>query len=223
MHLPATLTIPHWRAIFRHALPNVIEGKLVPTVTFLALLHWLGATVALGGALAWSLGAVARRCLRRERVSGILVLTTLALIAKTVAAIATGSLFIYFLQPTVATCLFGLSFFLSVMLGKPLVERLAMDVVPFEEPARSHPALRRFFRHVTLWWGFTSMINFTITLWLLLSHSPTTFVLVKSFLGPATTALTMTVAFFWFRSQMARHGTRVVFAPAHRGLQMATV
>ena len=63
-----------------------------------------------------------------------------------------------------------------------------------------------------MWWAFTSTVNFGITLWVLLSHSPTTFVLVKSVLGPVTTSVTLAVGFLWFRSQMARSGTRVVFA-----------
>ena len=79
---------------------------------------------------------------------------------------------------------------------------------------RDHPTLRRFFSHASLWWGFTSMVNFSITVWLLTSQSTTTFVLVKSVLGPATTTVTLVVAFFWFRSLMARSGTSVVFAEA---------
>ena len=75
------------------------------------------------------------------------------------------------------------------------------------------------FRDVSLWWAFTSMINFSITLWLLLSQSATTFVVVKSFLGPVTTSITLFVAFFWFRAMMARSGTEVVFAPRHHELQ----
>lgn len=202
--------------MLRHAFPNVVEGKLVPVVLFLGLLHLTGTKPALIGALAWALLAMARRQLRSERASGILILTTLGLSARTVAALATGSLVVYFLQPTMATGLVGLAFVGSVLIGRPLAERLMMDLCPLDDETRSHPTLRRFFSHVSLWWGFTSAVNFSITLWLLLSHSPTTFVLVKSFLGPVTTALTLTVAYFWFRTLMARSGTQVVFAEATR-------
>jgi len=195
-------------------MPNLIEGKLIPVALFLGLLHFVGAMPAVIGALAWSLGALARRLLRRQRMSGLLIMTTVALAAKTIAALATGSLLIYFLQPTVATGLVALAFLVSVVVGRPLAERLMLDVFPMDDETRSHPLLQRFFRHVSLWWAFTSSINFGITLWLLFNHSPATFVLVKSVLGPITTSVTMSVAFLWFRWLMTRSGTRVVFATA---------
>jgi hypothetical protein len=56
-------------------------------------------------------------------------------------------------------------------------------------------------------------------LWLLLYQSTTTFVLVKSVLGPITTTITLLVAYAWFRSLMARSGTRVVYAEVGTGPQ----
>lgn len=211
MHLPPSLTLPHWRCVMRHALPNILEGKVIPSALFLVLLQWVGATTAVLAALAWSLSCIVVRTSTGRAISGLLVLTTTALIGRTIAAISTGSMVVYFIQPTAATCLVGAAFLLSVPLGWPLVERLALDFVPLDEQTRSHPTVRRFFRHVSLFWGCTSMINFAITLWLLLTASPTTFVLVKSFLGPATTAVTLGVSVVWFRSLMARSGTSVVF------------
>lgn len=209
--MPDTIVIPNVRGMVRHALPNVLEGKVIPVLLFVVCLQWAGATPALLIALAWSLFSVARRLFQNKSLPGLLILTTLALVAKTAAAIATGSLFIYFLQPTAATALVGLAFLVSVPLGRPLAERLAHDVCPFDDATRSHPALRLFFARLSLWWALTSMINFSITLWLLLTQSPTTFILVKSVLGPSTTTVTMLVAAVWFRAHMARAGTRVVY------------
>jgi len=204
--------VPPLRATIRHALPNVIEGKVVPVLLFVGLLELAGTTPALVGALLWSIGALVRRRIRRETASGILILTTVGLITRTVAALATGSLVVYFLQPTLATALVAATFVGSVLIGRPLAERLVLDVCPVDDEARDHPTLRRFFSHVSLWWGFTSTINFALTLWLLLYQSPTTFVLAKSVLGPITTTVTLLVAYAWFRSLMARSGTQVVFA-----------
>ena len=211
LHIPDSLTIPHWRSVVRHAIPNVVEGKLIPAAMFIALFQMAGTRPALLGALSVALLAMGSRVARKKSIPGLLWLTTLALIARTVAALATGSVVIYFLQPTIATCLVGGAFLVSVLVGRPLAERLALDFFPLDDATRNHPVVRRFFRDVSLWWGFTSLVNFSITLWLLLSHSPTTFVLVKSVLGPATTTVTLTVAFFWFRSLMSRTGTEVVF------------
>lgn len=191
-------------------MPNVVEAKLIPVVLFLGLLELAGTRAALVGALAWSLAALARRHRRGQKASGLLVLTTVGLAARTVAALLTGSLVVYFIQPTVATALVGLAFLGSVLLGRPLVERLVLDLFPLDEDTRSHPAIRRFFTHVSLLWAFTSMVNFAITLWVLLSHSPATFVLVKSMLGPITTTVTLSIAWLWFRASVTRTGAVVV-------------
>lgn len=212
MHLTNSLTVPHWRSVLRHAIPNVLEGKLIPAVIFIALLQLAGTRIAVIGALAFALLAMLGRVARKKTIPGLLWLTTVGLLARTAAALATGSVVIYFLQPTIATGLVACAFLLSVLVRRPLVERLLLDFCPLDDDTRSHPLLQRFFRHVSLWWAFTSMVNFSITLWLLLSHSPTTFVLVKSFLGPVTTTVTLGVAFIWFRALMARSGTAVVFA-----------
>ena len=215
LHLPSSLTLPHWRSVLRHAIPNVLEGKLIPAVVFIGLLEFLGTRSAVIGALAFALAAMIGRVVRKKTIPGLLWLTTLGLLARTIAALATGSIVIYFLQPTVATALVGMAFLLSVLVRRPLVERIMLDFCPLDDETRAHPQLQRFFRHVSLWWAFTSMVNFGITLWLLLSHSPTTFVLVKSFLGPATSTVTLGVAFVWFKAMMARSGTTVVFASRH--------
>ncbi len=219
LHHSPQLILPNLRDTVRHALPNVVEGKVLPVVLFVVLLQFSGSTAALIGSLGFSLAALARRRLRSEEITGILILTTVGLLARTVAALATGSLVVYFLQPTITTALVGLTFVGSVVIGKPLAERLMADVCPVDEQTRSHPHLRRFLSHLSLWWAFTSAVNFSITLWLLLNQSPTTFVLVKSVLGPLTTTATFVVAFFWFRAVMARSGTQVVFAPARASVR----
>ncbi len=210
-HTP--LQLPGWRAVARHALPNVLEGKIIPLVVFLGLLKAVGTRSALVGALAWSIAALVRRHRKQRQTSGILVLTTVGLAARTVAALLTGSLVVYFIQPTVATGLIAAAFLGSVLVGRPLVERLFVDLCPLDAATRDHPQLRRFYNQASLWWAFTSTVNFAVTVWLLLNHSPTTFLVVKSFLGPLTTVVTLSVAYWWLRSSLARSGTAVVLAP----------
>ncbi len=214
MHKHKPLQLPGWRAVARHALPNVLEGKIIPLIVFLALLKTVGTTSALIGALAWSVAALVRRHRQQRQTSGILVLTTVGLAARTVAALLTGSLVVYFIQPTVTTALIAAAFLGSVLVGRPLVERLFVDLCPLDPETRDHPQLRRFYNQASLWWAFTSGVNFAVTLWLLLNHSPTTFIVVKSFLGPITSAVTLSVAYWWLRSSLARAGTAVVLAPA---------
>jgi intracellular septation protein A len=209
------IVIPRIGRVLRHAMPNIIEGKLIPLALFIGCLELVGTVSALLVALAWSLGAIGYRYATRRSVPGILLLGTVALTARTVAAILTGSMLVYFLQPTISTVLFGLAFMISVPLGNPLAQRLAYDVFPLDDATKAHPLVRQFFVRLSALWSITSLVNASITLWLLLTQSTTTFVLVKSVLGPITTAVTLGIGFAWFKWSMSRHGTRVIWAATH--------
>ena len=87
MHHP--IVIPNIRKVVRHALPNIIEGKLVPLVLFIGFLELVGTLSALLIALSWSVVTVGYRFATGRRVPGLIVLSTVALSARTIAAIAT--------------------------------------------------------------------------------------------------------------------------------------
>lgn len=212
MHHP--IVIPHLRSALRHALPNIVEGKVVPVVLFVVLLELTGSTWALLAALAWSLASIGYRRSTGRRVPGLIILSAVALTARTIAALASGSMVVYFIQPTVTTVLVGIAFIVSVVRRDPLAQRLAADVLPFDDDTSAHPLVRRFFVRLSVLWAITSMINASITIWLLLTQSTTTFVLVKSILGPTTGAVTIAIGLIWFRFTLVRSGTRLVWAPA---------
>ncbi len=216
-----TITIPNLRDVIRHALPNVIEGKIIPLLLFVGFLELLGTIWALLVALTWSLATVGYRKASGRRVPGLIVLSTVALAARTIAAVATGSMMIYFLQPTVSTVLVGLAFMVSVPLGNPLAQKLAYDVFPFDDDTKAHPLVRQFFVRLSALWAITSMVNASITVWLLLTQSVTTFVLVKSVLGPMTAVVTIGVGWIWFRLTLNRTGTSLAWSPSKRSPQPA--
>ncbi len=197
--------------MLRHALPNVVLGKIVPLVLFIGFLEVIGTTGALLAALGWSLAVVAHRVASGRTVPGLVIVSTLGLLTKTVLALATGSLVVYFLQPTISTALVGLAFLVSVPMGRPLAARLAHDFCPFEPETAEHPMLRLFFLRLSLLWAVTSLVNAGVTLWLLLTQSTTTFVIVKSFMGPSFTAATLMIALAWFRIRLRRDGLRLEF------------
>ncbi|MFQ5558203.1 MAG: hypothetical protein ACE5GB_11945, partial [Acidimicrobiales bacterium] len=104
-----------------------------------------------------------------------------------------------------------LTFMVSVPLGSPLAQKLAYDLFPFDEATRSHPMVRQFFVRLSVLWSVTSLVNAAITVWLLFTQSITTFVLLKSILGPSTGILTGGSMFLWFRLDLARSGTPLVW------------
>ncbi len=197
-------------------MPNVILGKVIPLLVFLGFLQVAGTVGALLAALGWSVGVVIYRRATGRSVPGLVIVSTIGLVAKTILALATGSLVVYFLQPTISTALVGLAFLVSVPMGRPLAERLASDFCPFDPDTAEHPMLRLFFTRLSLLWAFTSLTNAAVTLWLLFTQSVTTFMIIKSFMGPAFTAVTLGIAVGWFRFRIRRHGLRLEFAPTMR-------
>lgn len=209
--MPKTIAVPGLASILRHGLPAVLECNLVPVVIFLALLALSGPVGAISGAFIWTIAVLLKRRAQGP-VPGLLVLSTIGLTVRSVVALATGSLFLYFLQPTAGTALVGIAFLASVRFGRPLAERLAHDVCPFDEDTKRHPVLRKFLADVSLLFGLASAVNFAITLWLLLTQTTTTFVVAKSVLGPTITIAFSLVAVVWFRATMARAGIAVVWS-----------
>jgi len=205
------ITIPGPRVVLRHALPNLVVGKAVPVALFVGFLELVGTTGALAIALVWSLGVMAQRKLTGRTIPGLVLLSTVGLVARTLAALVTGSMVAYFLQPTITTALVGVAFAGSVALDRPLAERLARDFCPFDAETAEHPMLRLFFLRLSLLWAVTSLLNAAVTLWLLLTQDVTTFVIIKSFMGPAFTTATLLIAVLWFRYRMRRAGLRLQF------------
>ncbi len=209
-----TIVIPRLRDIARHALPNIVEGRLVPLVLFIAFLEIAGTLWALLIALAWTLACLAYRVATGRRVPGLIVVSAVALTARTIAALVTGSMVVYFIQPTISTVLIGTAFLVSTLAGRPLAARLADDIVPLDAATKAHPLVRQFFVRLSLLWSLTSVINALITLWLLFTQSITTFMVVKSAMGPGFGIVMITTALLWFRHAAERQQVRVQWAAA---------
>jgi hypothetical protein len=201
--------IPRLPALARHALPNVLEGTVIPVAVFVVSLRFLGVWGALLAGLCWGYGAIAWRLVSRRRVPGLLLLGVATLTARTAIAFATGSVFVYFLQPTLGTALVAAAFLVSVTIKRPLAERLAHDFLPLPPGLLANTHVRRFFLRVSLLWAFTGIANVTITLWLLLSQSIGTFVIARSATSLVLTVSAIAVSTLWFVRSMRRHGVLV--------------
>ena len=198
--------MPRLRTLARHAVPHVLEGTVVPLALFLLMLRFIGVWGAVLMGLGWTYVAVARRLVTGRRVPGVLLLAAVTLTARTVIAIVSGSVVVYFLQPTLGTALIAGAFLLSVPLGRPLAERLARDFCPIPTPVLMHERVRQFFLRITLLWAFTQLANASLTLWLLLSQSLTMFLVAKTLVSWGLTGGAIAVSTIWFRRSMTRHG-----------------
>jgi hypothetical protein len=208
MHHPP-LEIPRLRALARHALPNLVEATVVPVLVFYAALWLVGVWGGLVGALVWSYTAIVRRLVTGRPVPGLLVLGVVGLTARTVVAALSGSVFVYFLQPTLTTVLIAGVFLASVPAGRPIAERLAGDFCPLPANFIGSPPVRRFFARITVLWAFVQLANAALSIWLLITQPVGTYVLAKSVTSWALTLAAVGLSTLYFKLSMRNHGIAI--------------
>jgi hypothetical protein len=201
-HEPVTMP-PIGRLALR-AVPRLIEGAVCPTVLFLVLLHVFGVAAAIVGGFAWSAAViVVRRCLGR-RVPTLVLVSLGIMFVRAALALATGSSFLYFLQPTLGTAVAGVVILGSAVLGRPLVLRLARDFCPLPVDTMNDAHFRRFFLGMSLLWGVTQLVNAGVTLWLLVSQSVSTYVVARTAMSWTLTGAVIAVSVVWFAQVLRR-------------------
>ena len=201
-----TVHLPSIRAIAKHAGRQIIESWAIPLGLFYTFTHFVGLQGGVLAGLAWAYVNIARRIVTRQRIPGTLMLAAMLFSGRAAIALATHSAFIYFLQPTLGTFMVASLFLSSVWTRKPLAEKLAADFCPLPEALMTNPRMRRFFLQISLLWGFVQLTNGACTLWLLLSSSLGTFLLVKSFASIALTWTAVFASYKWFRRSMRDEG-----------------
>jgi intracellular septation protein A len=199
--------------VARHAIPHLVEATLIPLAVFYAALWSIGVWGALAAAVAWSYAAMIRRAITSRRIPGVLAIGVVLLTVRTIVTAASGSVFVYFLQPTLGTIAVAGAFLLSVPAGRPLAERLASDFLPISPDVLARPYIRRFFVRISLLWAFVHLGNAAVTIWLLVSQPIATYVVAKTFVSLAATGGAIAVSTLWFVHSMRGHGVRVRFAP----------
>jgi intracellular septation protein A len=169
-------------------------------------LHFTGVTGAIAAGLAWTYSAILIRVVTKRRIPGILILGAMTLTARSVLTFATGSTFVYFLQPTLGTAMVALAFLVSVPTGRPLVQRLASDFCPIPATLFEHAPVRQIFLRLTLLWAAAQFANAAVTLYLLLSQSVGVFVVTRTIVSLVITVVTIAISTVWFLRSMRRAG-----------------
>lgn len=209
-----TIHLPAWSRILRNAAVNLVESTLVPLGLFYLLFSQAGLRPGLLAALVWSYGSVARRLVARQRVPGILLLATALFTVRTVLGLATGSAFVYFLQPTLGTFLVAGLFLLSLRSGQPLAERLAHDFCPLPADLLVNARVKRFFLNISVLWAAVYIVNGATTLTLLLTSSLGTFLVLRTAASTALTVCAIACSYLWFRSSLRHEGVVLRWASA---------
>jgi hypothetical protein len=184
-------------AVVRRGLPHLVEATLIPAALFYVSLVSFGVVVAMGVALAWSYAAVGRRLLAQRRIPPILLLATVGITVRTAIALGSGSTAIYFLQPIAATVAMAGVFFLSILIGQPLVARIAADFCPLPPEVAARPAVVRLFTDLTVLWALVNLTTAAATFGLLVSLPMATFVASKLVVGLAITSTGVVLTILW--------------------------
>lgn len=190
---------PRLGTILRHLTLSLLWANVVPGVLFFCCMKAVSVWAALVVALIWCYGAMAWRVSSRRRTSGLLWLTTIGLTIKTALTVATGSTFLYFVQPALNDAGIGLLFLISLATARPVVARLAADFYPMTEDVARRPRVQQLFWRLTLVWALICLTKAIATILLLDSTSLMTFVEIKTVLTPAIAtigaAITVAIAF----------------------------
>lgn len=176
----APVTLPRIGVLLRHAAPRVLEGMILPVAVFYAGLVFLNLYGALAVAVAWVYGGIAWRLVRRRAMPGTVLLAAGTITVRAVLAAATGSPVLFFLQPCLGVFCASMGFLFTATLRRPLIQRVATDLVPFPDHLLEHPRMRRFFVWQSVLWGGTQFLNASLSLWLLLSQSVETYLVVRT-------------------------------------------
>ena len=180
---------PGVRAILRHLALSLLVATVVPTVLFYVCLLAANVWVALIVALAWCYAAVVWRLGTRRQTSVLLWLTVAGLTGKTIIAFATGSTFVYFVQPALGDATVSAAFLLSLATATPAVARLAADFYPMTSEVAARPRVQKLLWRLTLLWSVICGAKAAATLWMLHALSLHTFVAAKSVFTPTVASL----------------------------------
>ncbi|MBV9484458.1 MAG: hypothetical protein JO246_00210 [Frankiaceae bacterium] len=170
---------PHIAAIVRHLGLSILMANVVPSILFYLCMTVGNVWTALIAALLWCYGSMAWRLSTKRRMSGLLVITMVGLTAKTIMAFASGSTFIYFLQPAITDGVIAALFLSSLTTARPVVARLAGDFYPMNEDIEKRPRIQKLFWNLTLFWAVICIAKSLVTFYLLESMSTQAFVAVK--------------------------------------------
>jgi intracellular septation protein A len=166
-------------AVVRRSGPHIIEASLIPTALFYCCMVFAGLGAAYAAALVWLYAAVACRLVRHRAVPPLLVLGVIGITVRTAVAVASGSSFFYFAQPILGSLVMGCVFLVSLLAGRPMVERLALEFWPLTPEMLARPAVTRLLRGLTLLWAGANLVIGATTLTLLLCLPLATYVAVK--------------------------------------------
>ena len=117
-----------------------------------------------------------------------------------------------FRWPVVILVAIATVFVLSVLVGRPLVARIAHDFCPLAPDVAKRPAVIELFAGLTVLWAVAQLLTAAATLTMLLSLDTTLFVVLKPVVTMGISAAAVAVTIVW--AMRTAHREELVFATA---------
>jgi intracellular septation protein A len=174
-------------SVVRRSGPHLLEASLIPTALFYACLVMAGLGTAYAAALVWLYASVGVRLARRRPIPPLLVLGVVGITVRTTVAVASGSSFFYFAQPVANSVVMTGVFLISIVVGRPMIEKLALEFWPLTPELLALPSVSRLLRGLTYLWAGVNLAIGATTLTLLVCLPLATYVAVKQLASLAIT------------------------------------
>jgi hypothetical protein len=211
--MPECVELPRPVLLMRTAGWNLAESFGLPTVSYILAASIAGRDVGLWAMLAAIWLTAGLRKLATGSVPGLVMISLIVLTVQTVAAIATGNLFIFLVHFPIANLALCLLFARTASGHSPIAARLAAEVIGLRCPAVHQPRLHHFFQGVTKLWAGVFLL-LAVTLGALLATIPIdTYVPVWAATTVALIAAGIAASVLWLRSVLRRLGIGFRFAP----------
>ena len=208
------IVIPHPGRLVLRGLPQIFEASVVPAVIFFVVYQSAGTSWALAGCLAWSYAAIIRRAVSGRRLPVILLISAALVTLRTLVALVTGSVVLYYLQPVLGSVLLAAAFAVSVACGRPVLIRLIRDFCPLTPEVTEHPSVRSILARLTLAWACVHLINAALTGALLFATPLGIFLVLKVAGVYLITGLAVVGSLLWGRRAGRACGIALRFEPA---------
>jgi hypothetical protein len=211
--IPECLELPRPVQLLRTAGWNLAESFGLPTVGY-ALAAWLaGRDAGLWAMLAAIWVTAVIRKLATGSVPGLVMISLVVLTVQTVAAIVTGSLWIFLVHFPLANLGLCLLFARTARGHSPIAARLAAEVIGLRCPAIHQPRLHSFFQHVTVLWAGVFLL-LAVSLGALLATVPVAiYVPVWAATTVTLIAIGIGASAMWLRSVLRRLSIGFRFTP----------
>lgn len=178
----AGLTAPTVWGVLMTGLPGFLREGFLPLGAFYAGLRLDGLAAGIvAAALASVLIYVYERRAGRD---ALLVRISLGfVVVQSIVGLAANSATVYLAQPVLLAAAWGLAFWVSIPLGRPLAGALACAWYPFPRWLKESPDFKRVYAVESVVWGAYFLARSALRLVLLLEGSLETFVVVVFLTG----------------------------------------